>query len=104
MIYLDLFSLLGVSTSCSSTFVGESQSMSCMGGGSRQPNPPAITVKQQPLRKGHVLQMQRKQHANVMEVRCIIEANLSFNLLKTPCWRNMLEAFSTIGEKHSGVT
>ena len=48
--------------------------------------------------------MQRKQHANVMEVRCIIEANLSFNLLKTPCWRNMLEAFSTIGEKHSVFT
>ena len=63
-----------------------------------------MITKQQSLRKGHVLQMQRKQHANIMEVRCIIEANLSFNLLKTPCWRNMLEAFSTIGEKHSGVT
>ena len=59
--------------------------MSCMGGGSRQPYPPAIIVKQQLLRKGHVLQMQRKQHANVMEVRCSIEANLSFSLLKTLC-------------------
>ena len=99
-----MFSLLGVSTSGSCTFVGESQSMSGMGGGSHQPYPPAMITKQQSLRKGHVLQMQRKQHANIMEVRCIIEANLSFNLLKTPCWRNMLEAFSTIGEKHSGVT
>ena len=44
-----------------------------------------MTMKQQPLRKGHVLQMQRKQHANVMEVRCSIEANLSFSLLKTLC-------------------
>ena len=83
MIYLEMFSLLGVSTSSSCTFVGESQSMSCMGGGSPQPHP---------------------QPYPCIEVRCIIEAIFSFNLLKTPCWRNMLEAFSTIGEKHNEVT
>ena len=36
--------------------------------------------------------------------RCIVEGNLSFNLLKMSCGRNMLLAFSNIGEKYSGIT
>ena len=46
----------------------------------------------------------KKDHANTMLVRCIVEGNLSFNLLKMSCWRNMLLAFSDIGEKYSGIT
>ena len=46
----------------------------------------------------------KKEHANTMLVRCIVEGNLSFNLLKMSCLRNMFFAFSDISEKYSGVT
>ena len=46
----------------------------------------------------------KKEHANAMLVRCIVEGNLSFNLLKMSCLRNMFFAFSDISEKYSGIT
>ena len=60
---------------------------------------------QSTIRRGSsVAMLMKKDYANTMLVRCIVEGNLSFNLLKMSCWRNMLLAFSDIGEKYSGIT
>ena len=63
------------------------------------------SLTQSTIRRGSSAAMLiKKDHANTMLVRCIVEGNLSFNLLKMSCWRNMLLAFSDIGEKYNGIT
>ena len=53
---------------------------------------------QSSVRRGSsAIMLIKKEHANTMLVRCIVEGNLSFNLLKMS-WRNMLLA-SLILEK-----